>query len=233
MHPAKGRPRPRAGSSSACRCFPAPAKRGGSRGSPRRRCRAAAGPAGPADIPDRHPPPPDGHCTARRGIRPDNPPAPAAGQGHPGRRRWSAAPGRSTAVPSAAAPRCGRETAPGPRPGWTGRTAPAVPARRAPARPGWATGPVHPARPAAAPDIPVHKSRCAPGRQGSPRQPASGRRCPPCLPRPTVPPPAAACRASGCRRAGPRCASLRPDCGTAVRTAAPRSPAPVRWSNGP
>ena len=65
------------------------------------------------------------------------------------------------------------------------------------------------------------------------RQPASGRRCPPCLPRPTVPPPAAACRASGCRRAGPRCASLRPDCGTAVRTAAPRSPAPVRWSNGP
>ena len=77
------------------------------------------------------------------------------------------------------------------------------------------------------------KSRCAPGRQGSPRQPASGRRCPQCLPRPTARPPAAACRASGCRRAGPRCASLRPDCGTAVRTAAPPEPgssAVVKWT---
>ena len=173
----KGRPHPQAGSSTPRRCFPAPASRAGSRDSPPPFCRAGAEPAGSADTPYRHPPPPARRCTARPGIPPDSPPAPAAAPRHPVHRHGSATGARNRATLSAAGPRCGTGTAPGPRPGWTdrtGRAARLLPAERqtpgaALPRAGWAGQ-----------DIPVHKSRCAPAAPCSPRSPGSDMPRPPC-----------------------------------------------------
>ena len=181
----KGRLRPRADSSTPRHCSPAPVWRGGTQGSPRRLCRAAAGPAGPAGIPGRLPPRSAGASTARPGILPDNPPAPAAAPNRPEHRRGSAAPARSRAAPFGAAPRYGTGRAPGPRPGWKDHTGPAERAVRPPrqALPApWALPecPEHVPAGEAEPDIPVHKSRCAPLAPDSPPPLRSDTRHPPC-----------------------------------------------------
>lgn len=209
--------------------FPAPAGRGDSRGSPPPPARAGAVPAGPADIRDPRQRRAGAGRTAHRGTPQGTRPAPAAARGRPGRHRGSAAPAKSTAALFAAAPMCGTETAPGLRPGWRGRSGRAAPALALP-RAGAARRTLS-AR--AGPDIPVHKSRCAPALPDNPPLPASGRPRPPCSPRRKALPPAAACRASGSRPRSPPSASRQRGCGRAVRRAAHRTPRPMLSSNGP
>ena len=122
---------------------------------------------------------------------------------------------------------CGTETSPGLRPGWRGRSGRASPALALP-RAGAARRTLSTR---AGPDIPVHKSRCAPAPPDSPPPPASGRPRPPCSPRRKALPPAAACRASGCPPEWPRCASRRQGSHRAARTAAPRWRHPVQLSD--